>query len=149
MFFADHQKRLNVTFSTDGKVAEFTSFQYYTALNDRTLELEQQYVTSLDMPLLGTLFTEGGAFAIENLVSPEVKAFYQNASALFINRTAYDVIWGWQNDTLLTALGEHIGTPTTYPGIQVRDRQPAPIGKGAAALYAGSFCCFYAVYTAG
>ena len=54
--------------SADGRVVSFVTQQYYTAVDDRTRELEQQIVTSIDSPLLGLLG------ANEAVVSPRNSA---------------------------------------------------------------------------
>lgn len=46
--------------------------------------------------------------------------YYTQPIALFVNRSIYEVIWGWE-DPLLEFVGPIIGSPTRYPGLQGND----------------------------
>lgn len=121
-----HNKKYNATWDSDtsGDIVSYQQYQYYTVADESTAALGEQYVTTLNIPLLSVLTSNftGGVVATTPGLSK-----YTNASALFIKRKASQVVWGWDNDTFLTEFNAFnpwaafITLPTTYPGIQNND----------------------------
>ena len=74
-------------------------------------------VTTLNLPLLAALGNPLAAIAIETF-----KEFlpWRDPSALFITRTAEEVLFGWHDDPLLVLLKQFVSDiPTFYTGVQV------------------------------
>lgn len=97
---------------------EYGVYQYYVASGNETIDLEQLTITTPNMPLLGALhspLTQG----LGDILVLIINQAGFDVNSLFVQRTAYEVVWGW-NDPLLGNLSHyHPGLPSYYPGIQV------------------------------
>ena len=111
------QLKTNVSWDADegGDVVSFQQWQYYVAVDNRTLALEELLVYSPYAPLLGALANPIAADALQLL--PQ----YTSPDALWTFRPVREVLWGWE-DPLLAFLSTIIpGLPTRYPGLQSND----------------------------
>lgn len=103
----------------DGDRLSYHRYQYYVAADDATRELEQQVVTTLNVPLMGALHAAAAAGSLGGTVINGIinDLGMGGPLGLFTNRTIYETIWGWE-DPLLGALSSTIGNPSRYPGLQ-------------------------------
>jgi hypothetical protein len=117
LVYSYHNKKFNATWSPDGGLLSYMQYQYYL----RDAGDFNVTVTTLNMPLLAALNIEAAGWLIMN--DPKFKE-WRKPSALFIQRTVEEVVFGWHDDPLLVLLSEAlkdfgIDLPTTYSGVQV------------------------------
>ena len=103
----------------DGDIVSYKQYQYYTVYDNATLTTGDIEVTTLNLPLLSLL---SNPLVAQIVATTAELAAYKDPSALFVRRKASEVIFGWQNDTLLNTMHEILSfIPTTYGGVQNND----------------------------
>lgn len=132
---------------SDGDRLSYHRYQYYVAADDATRELEQQVVTTLNVPLMGALHAAAAAGSLGGTVINGIinDLGMGGPLGLFTNRTIYETIWGWE-DPLLGALSSTIGNPSRYPGLQENMTSAAEaIAKhGKTTMYTGKYTKYLA-----
>jgi len=119
-----NNQKFNVSWDddTNGDLVSFKQYQFYTAMDNDTLLLEQQLVTVPYLALIGALRNPAAAYLI---AQDGAFAQWRNASAMYITLPARNVIWGYDDDPLLSAVKAALGNPadfpTSVPGLQNND----------------------------
>lgn len=126
LVYVYNNMKYNVSWDADdyGDVVSFKQYQYYTPADAATEALGAAPIVSLNVPLLSVLSNPTAAALIAFASDPALLA-YASPEALFVTRSAAEVVWGWAADPFLVtfnnATDNLIGLPEDYVGIQNND----------------------------
>lgn len=125
--YSYNYRRFNIEWDADqdGDIVAFQMWDYYQPADEITRYLSTQTIYTLNVPLLGTLHNPlliGEGAAIDTVVlALFLEKYAKDPTSLFVSKTIYETIWGWE-DPLLTELNAFNKlVPTRYPGIVNND----------------------------
>lgn len=145
--------KLDVDFESatggDGDIVSYKLYQWFTPLSQQQQQQQTQeqespssagkhggggpVVTTLNVPLLTLLNNPLTAMILA--ASPYLNSrWFSNSSALFVQRSAEEVLFGWHDDAVFVDFNRYKpgwfpSVPTTYQGVQANDSSPEEAQK--------------------